>query len=48
MTLSLETAKVYSIGSEPKEVLGFKNDRALEEALAPLMQEREQDDLIAA
>ena len=50
MTLELETVEVCSIGKESLEVLGFKNERELEEALIPLMQEQEIDreDLIAA
>ena len=50
MTLSLETAEVCSIGTEPLEILGFKNQRELEAALIPLMQEHEieQQDLIAS
>ncbi len=48
MTTSLETAEVYSIGTEPLDVLGFKNERELEEALIPLMEEIEQDNSIAA
>lgn len=36
------------MGTEPIEVLGFKNKSELEEALIPLMQEIEPDDLLAA
>ena len=46
--LSLETAELDSIGTESLEVLGYKNERELEEALIPLMQEIEREDLIAA
>ena len=50
MTLSLETVEIDSIGAEPLEVLGFKNQRELEEALIPLMQKKEIDpgDIMAA
>ncbi len=48
MGISLAPAEVCSIGTAPIEVLGFKNERELEEALRPLMQEIKQDDLIAA
>ena len=48
MSLSIEKTKDYSLGKEPIEVLGFKNESELEEALIPLMQEIEPDDLLAA
>ncbi len=48
MTIALETGEVCSLGSEPIEVLGFKSEQDLEEALAPLMQEIESGGLIAA
>ena len=48
MSLSIEKTKGYSMGTEPLEVLGFKNERELEEALLPLLQEIEPDDLLAA
>ena len=48
MTLSLKTADVYALGTEPIEILGFKNERELEEALLPLMQDIEQEGFIAA
>ena len=48
MVLSLETSEVYSIGTEPAEVLGFKNERELDEVLIPLMQEIEGADLTTA
>ena len=48
MTISLETTEIASIGTEPPEILGFKSERELEEALVPLMQDIEQVDLIAA
>ncbi len=47
MITSLET-EVYSIGTEPMEVLGFENEKDLEAALFPLMQELKSEDLIAA
>ena len=48
MTISLESTEIFSVGTEPLEVLGFKNERELEQALIPLMQEIEQEGLIAA
>ena len=36
------------MGTESLEVLGFKNETELEEALIPLMQDQEPYDLIAA
>ncbi len=48
MTISLEKEEESSIGNEPLEVLGFSNERQLEEALLPLMQEIKQDELKAA
>ena len=48
MVLSLETPEIDSIGTEPAEVLGFENERELEEALIPLMQDIEPCDLLAA
>ena len=48
MSLSTEKDEGYSMGTEPMEVLGFKNKGELEEALIPLMQEIEPDDLLAA
>ena len=38
----------HSIGTEALEALGFDNEKSLEEALVPLMQELEQEDLMAA
>tara|TARA_B100000029_G_scaffold276273_1_gene270881 strand:- start:416 stop:562 length:147 start_codon:yes stop_codon:yes gene_type:complete len=48
MSLSIEKTKGYSMGTEPIEVLGFKSESELEEALIPLMQDMEPDDLLAA
>ena len=48
MSLSIQKAECYSIGTEPIEVLGFKNESELEEALIPLMQDIEPDNLLAA
>ena len=48
MTISLETAETCSMGTEPLEILGFKDERELEAALIPLMQEVKENDLIAA
>ena len=48
MSLSIEKTDGYSMGTEPIEVLGFINERELEEALIPLMQDIEPDDLLAA
>ena len=48
MSLSIEKTEGYSMGTEPLEVLGFKNESELEEALIPLMQDIELDDLLAA
>ena len=48
MSLSIEKAESCSIGTEPIEVLGFKNKSELEEALIPLMQDIEPYDLLAA
>ena len=48
MSLSIEKTKCYSIGTEPIELLGFKNESELEEALIPLMQDIQPDDLLAA
>ena len=48
MAISLESTEICSIGKEPLEVLGFKNERELDQALIPLMQEIEEEDLIAA
>ena len=50
MTFSLETLHVCSIGTESLEVLGFKNEKELEEALISLMKEQgiEQENLMAA
>ena len=48
MTVSLKTAEVSSLGTEPLDVLGFKNETELEEALIPLMEEIDQEDLMAA
>ena len=50
MTFSLGTVQACSIGTESLEVLGFKNEKELEEALISLMQEQgiEREDLIAA
>ncbi len=36
------------MGTEPIEVLGFKNEGELEEALRPLMQDIDPDELLAA
>ena len=47
MTLSLDTAEVFSTGNEPLEVLGFKNEKDLEEALVLLMQPTEETSLVA-
>lgn len=46
----MKTVEVCSIGKESLEVLGFQNERELEEALIPLMQEQEikRENLIAA
>lgn len=46
MSISLDTIEISSIGTEPIEVLGFKNEIELEEALIPLMKEIESDELI--
>ena len=48
MSVSIEKTEDYSMGTEPIEVLGFKNESELEEALIPLMQDIEPDDLLAA
>ena len=48
MSLSIEKTEDYSMGTETLEVLGFKNQSELEEALIPLMKEIEADDLLAA
>ena len=50
MSLSLKTVEVCSTGKESLEFLGFNNEKELEEALIPLMQEQEieQEDLIVA
>ena len=48
MSLSIEKTEGYSMGTEPIEVLGFKNQSELEEALIPLMKDIEPDDLLAA
>ena len=48
MSLSIEKTEGYSIGTEPIEILGFNSKSELEEALIPLMQEIELDDLLAA
>ena len=48
MSLPIEKTEAYSIGTEPIEVLGFKNRSELEEALIPLMQEIDPDDLLSA
>ncbi len=50
MTFSLETVQACSKGTESLEVLGFKNEKELEEALISLMQDQgiEREDLIAA
>ena len=48
MSLSIEKTKGYSMGTEPIEVLDFKNESKLEAALMPLIQDIEPDDLIAA
>ena len=48
MSLSIEKTDSYSMGTEPIEVLGFKSESELEEALIPLMQEIEPDHLLAA
>ena len=48
MSLSIEKIEHYSMGTEPMEVLGFKNESELEEALIPLMQHIEPDNLLAA
>ena len=45
MTISIETDEFCSIGTESLELLGFRNEKELEEALIPLMQEIRQDDL---
>ncbi len=42
MSLAIET-EVYSIGTEPLEVLGFQSEKDLEEALFHLMQEAKQE-----
>ncbi len=39
---------IDSIGTEALEALGFDNEKSLEEALVPLMQELEQEYLMAA
>ena len=46
MIESLE-AEINSLGIEPLEVLGFESENDLEIALAPLMQEIRQEDLMA-
>ncbi len=38
MNITLET-QIQSLGNEPYEVFGFKNEQELEAALKPLMQE---------
>ena len=48
MSLSIEKTEGYSMGTETIEVLGFKNECDLEEALIPLMQDIEPDDVLAA
>ena len=48
MSLSMEKTEGSSMGKEPIEVLGFKNESELEEALIPLMQDIEPDNLLAA
>ena len=50
MTFSLGTVQACSIGTESLEVLGFKNEKELEEALISLMKEQgiEQEKLMAA
>ncbi len=48
MSLSIEKTDSYSMGTEPIEALGFINESELEEALIPLMQDIEPDDLVAA
>ena len=48
MSLSIEKTEGYSMGTEPIEVLGFKNESELEEALIPLMQDIGPDDFMAA
>ncbi len=48
MSVSIEKAEDSSMGTEPLEVLGFKNESELEEALIPLMQDIKPDDLLAA
>ena len=48
MSLSIEKTKSCSMGTEPIEVLGFKSESELEEALIPLMQDIEPYDLLAA
>ncbi len=48
MSLSIDKTEDSSMGTEPIEVLGFKNENELEEALIPLMKEIESDDLLVA
>ena len=48
MTISLHPSEIFSIGNEPLEVLGFQNERDLEDALIPLMQEIDKEELIAS
>ena len=48
MSLSIEKTDGCSMGTEPIEALGFINERELEEALIPLMQDIEPDNLLAA
>ena len=48
MSLSIEKTDSYSMGTEPIEALGFTNERELEEALIPLMQDIEPYDLLVA
>ena len=45
MSISLNTIEISSMGTEPLEVLGFKNEIELEEALIPLMKEIKSDEL---
>ena len=48
MSLSIDKTEGSLIGTEPFEVLGFKNESELEEALIPLMQDIKPDELLAA
>ena len=43
-----EESEICSLGVEPMELLGFESEKDLEAALAPLMQEVAQEDLLPA